>query len=238
MDRRKPGQSQLDYLWVTFGNYTVSSNLKEEDSIPTSELVSELLESVKKEAIHSLKIVGSRLIGYSISGTQIVSIDLPSASGSITDFGKRQVTAEDVANGCHFKEGQTVYYIEMGDGSLLMAEAEDSELVTRLSVELKELKTTVIENANALSIINSEDENQVGSLKNTLKLSKDYIDQQLLIINEKLDSLNVADVLSLKEQVEDNTAKLLILSGPADQEGSILNIVSNNIQSALNWQEI
>lgn len=57
-DRRKPGQSQLDYLWTTFKDYAVSGRMEDSprDYIPTQSLVDKLL---KDHSIELFKVVES-----------------------------------------------------------------------------------------------------------------------------------------------------------------------------------
>lgn len=117
--------------------------------------------------------------------------------------------------------------------------------------DLESLKSIVEANSSALQIINSDSETQAGSLKKVLKDAKDYTDTQLtnyvekvegssLITSEKLALIdtNAEDISELKTKVEANTAGLLKLNGTAEQEGSVLNIVKTNIESALDWKEL
>lgn len=57
-DRRKPGQSQLDYLWTTFKDYAVSGRIEDSprDYIPTQALVDKL---IKNSSIELFKVVES-----------------------------------------------------------------------------------------------------------------------------------------------------------------------------------
>lgn len=47
-DKRKPGQSQLDYLWATLGSYEVSNSLSDtpEETIPTQALLLDLIRNI------------------------------------------------------------------------------------------------------------------------------------------------------------------------------------------------
>lgn len=220
MRKREPHQSQLDFLWQNFGGYFVSTT-KEEGSIPTIEVVYELLDSVKSEALSSLEVVGNRLIGRNSSGVQIVNIDISrfGSSSSVVDFGKRLITQEDIEHGYELEVGQPVYFIELSDGTQLLAEAEvDKELI----LKIKDLELQVAENTNALSIINSED--QPGSLQSILRLAKEYTDSKLATSE---------DLSELKLQINEIQQDLLILKGSG--EGSILNMITTNIESAFSW---
>lgn len=114
--------------------------------------------------------------------------------------------------------------------------------------ELNTIKQSVKANTDALLVINGTEE---GSLANTLKLAKDYTDDQLtayvpkeegasLISSEKLALIdtNASNIASLQTDVEANTAAINKLKADENTEGSILNIVNNNINTALGWKEI
>lgn len=57
-------------------------------------------------------------------------------------------------------------------------------------------------------------------------------------IDAKLELLDFQNIEELKLQTDKNTKDLLKLQGSSDQEGSILNIISNQINSALTWEEV
>lgn len=124
---------------------------------------------------------------------------------------------------------------------------EENEILS----DIEELQGQVAANSSALQIINSDSEDQAGSLKKVLKDAKDYADAQLtnyvekvegssLITSEKLELIdtNASDIAELKTSVEANTAGLLKLNGNENQEGSVLNIVKTKIEAALDWQEL
>lgn len=129
MAQRAPKQSQLDYLWVNFGNYSVSSN-GESGTIPTYDLIADLLESIKNDALHELKVVGSKLIGYNLLNEEIFKVDisqLTSSGNSIIAFGKRYVEEGD--SQIQFEVGTLIYYIKLSDGTEL-ATAIEGEVYT------------------------------------------------------------------------------------------------------------
>lgn len=63
--------------------------------------------------------------------------------------------------------------------------------------------------------------------------TKDEVDQKLALIDTSESNLK-----EIKEQLKENTEKLLVLNGPVECEGSVLNIVTNQIQSAFDWENI
>lgn len=122
-DRRRPGQSQLDYLWTNYGGYSVSSVL-EENSIPTTELLQKLVDNLKQESLNSIKVVGDRLVGTNSDGEILFTIDIDditTTGKSLTNFGKRYITNVDVENGCEFPEESPVYFIRFSDNTELIA---------------------------------------------------------------------------------------------------------------------
>lgn len=129
MSQRAPKQSQLDYLWVNFGNYSVSSDGKS-GTIPTYDLIAELLESIKNDALHELKVIGSYLIGNNLLNEEIFRIDisqLTSNGNSVVKFGKRYVEEGD--SQIQFEVGTPIYYIQLSDGTEL-ATAIEGEIYT------------------------------------------------------------------------------------------------------------
>ena len=122
-DRRRTGQSQLDYLWTNYGGYSVSSVL-EENSIPTTELLQKLVDNLKQESLNSIKVVGDRLVGTNSDGEILFTIDIDditTTGKSLTNFGKRYITNVDVENGCELPEESPVYFIRFSDNTELIA---------------------------------------------------------------------------------------------------------------------
>lgn len=60
-DKRRPGQSQLDYLWTTYKEYSVSNKLEEipEEYIPTQAFVQNLIKEIESPNIKIFEIVDS-----------------------------------------------------------------------------------------------------------------------------------------------------------------------------------
>lgn len=148
---------------------------------------------------------GNQLIGYNDKGLELFQIDysgpLSGSSNEVVDFGI---------------EGNQ-YYIELSNGTRLTASIE--------SPDLSELRLITETNNQALQIINGDGE---GSLKEILRLSKEYTDSKIVNL----------DVSKLQEQLDDISQGLLKLNGPAEEEGSVLNIVNSSIESALEWENI
>lgn len=179
--KREPKQSQLDYLWVNFGDYSVSSSIDDnsQNTIPSTELVSLLLENIKNEALNSLQVIGSKLVGYSINKTEIFSIDisqLTNSGSSVVKFGKRYVTEDDIE--IQFPVGTPIYYIELSDGRQLAAEANEGGVIysgaetNTIVVNISEDKIFAnLKLDNEDSIINLSDSSK--GLRADLKIDED-----------------------------------------------------------------
>lgn len=217
-DRRVPGQSQLDYLWVNFGEYSVSST-GEEGSIPTIELVTKLLEAVKSDALNSLKIINQRLVGYSITGAQLFSIDIsglgsssPSSVG-ISKFGKRFVTQSDVDGGCQFPVDSPVYYIELSNGNQLIAPIDSytGSETSSIVVNIKDnsiYATAKLNNENTIVTLDNTNKGIRADIKlsdnSPIKLSKEQEGLKAQIL------LNTSKVLNFSLKTESEYRDLIV----------------------------
>lgn len=120
---RQQGQSQLDYLWVTYGQHHISDSL-EDNSIPSSKLLKEITDGISQETLSNIKIINNQLIGNNKFGDQIFSIDIQEiidGNRVITNFGKRYITQKDIDNGCEYTENTPVYFLKFSDNSELLA---------------------------------------------------------------------------------------------------------------------
>ena len=139
-DKRKPGQSQLDYLWVNFGNYSITNNTKEDYSqtIPSTELVLELLKNLSSQSVGSITIVDNKLTGSSVDGNQIFSIDISSllTISPISGFGRRYITEEDKDS--EYPIGTYCYYIKLSNGIEFLAPIDSLNVDTYSKEEIDE----------------------------------------------------------------------------------------------------
>lgn len=110
-------------------------------------------------------------------------------------------------------------------GGLLLQGSESKSLVL-------EVKDNVV---SGRLKINNED-----SLINLVETDKGLKAEFSGDFNKQLEIIkNVSeDISALKEEVKNNSDALLILNGDEHQEGSVLNLINLNIQSAFNWQEL
>lgn len=127
MAQRKPGDSQLDFLWNNYGNREVITEASDDlESIPSLGLVKELLKSVSTNAVGSIKREGSFLVVKSAEGVEMNRFDIKELQGvtSVTGFGKRVVSAEDKEAGCDLELYTPVYYLTLDNGKEFLTPAE------------------------------------------------------------------------------------------------------------------
>lgn len=121
MAQRKEGQSQLDYLWVNYGeNRSVINEIGEDNDIPTFGLVQSLIKDICSSAVGSVTRSGDFLITKSLDGNELSRIDVSDLFGEgtcITDFGRDTVSQEDIDNGCPYLLYSPMYYLELSDGT-------------------------------------------------------------------------------------------------------------------------
>lgn len=237
--KRLPGQSQLDYLWVNYGDFSVSSTTSEDpDVILTQGAINQLLREFK--GIFSVYNYKGSVADYASLPTNAVKGDVynvVAANGNIpagTNYAWNGTEWDALGGSVDLSGYYTKTEVDLA--------IEDAKLTT----ELAQLTQKVNQNESKLLILNGE-EDTAGSLKNTLKVAKDYTDTQLtnyvekvegssLITNEKLQLIdtNSSNISQLETRVEANEAALTILKGDTNIEGSVLNTVN----SALQWDEI
>lgn len=165
-DNRVKGQSQLDYLWSTFGSYVVSSNItKDKDySIPTESLVNKLIEESVSNPSLKLSIKGNYLILHNDKYEEISKVDMSVFKGvSVIEFSQKIISDEDINSGCNLDLGTNVYYLELTDGSKFWVESISGG-------ESNSINTKVINNKIISDLkIDSNQGNVILSLDNGLR---------------------------------------------------------------------
>lgn len=166
--------------------------------------------------LSKLKKQGDRLIGFNESGEELFQLDFEGSSSgasdsTIIDFGKRQ----------------NEYYITLSDGTEFTAPSdlyEGSESNSFIiSIEDNVISGQLkLNNEDSLIILSETDNGLKADISEDLK-------EGLTILE---------DLTELKNTVDSNNNTLLLLNGDENQEGSVLNIVTTNINNAFNWQEI
>lgn len=121
-DKRKPGQSQLDYLWVNYGEFSVSTEPSDDtDVILTQGAINSILQNFS--GISSVEVVeqeGNKVLKVVTSDGKISTYPFPS-SITIQSFTKRQITQADRNKGCELPLGTWVYAILLSDGNEYLA---------------------------------------------------------------------------------------------------------------------
>lgn len=163
-DKRVPGQSQLDYLWTTYGYYKVSDEL-EKESIPTTELLQKLTSNISNQSVSNIKVIGDKLIGFSVSGEELFYTDISEFTGngkSISYFGKRYISQQDIDNGCLYALDSPVYFLRFSDGSELLAPIdqyqgqETSNIVVTINNNLISANLKINNSDTIIPIINTD----------------------------------------------------------------------------------
>lgn len=109
--------SQLDYLWLNFGGYTVEnqpSEIPSENVILTETALQELVSHINDKSVATLEYKEGTdsdiLIGKASNGTELTSVNLPKEI-HVTDASIRNVTQADIDNGCTYPAGTKVLSI-------------------------------------------------------------------------------------------------------------------------------
>lgn len=125
-DTRRPGESQLDFLWSNYGNRPVASDTKNPDAIPSMGLLNRLLQLLKEEAVGSVVREGSFVVIRSVDGVEMGRFDIKELQGvySVVDFGHRVVTEDDIEAGCKYDLYTPVYYITLDNGQTFWVPSE------------------------------------------------------------------------------------------------------------------
>lgn len=124
---REPKQSQLDYLWINYGNRKITTEKTDNlDDIPSLGLINNLLKEITSNAVSSVERNGNFIIIKSLEGVEITRFDIKNLSGvtSVVNFGRRVVTAEDKESGCNLDLYAPVYFIKLDNGVELLTLAE------------------------------------------------------------------------------------------------------------------
>lgn len=177
-DKRQKGQSQLDYLWTNYGIYAVSDTVEDntDEYIPSQKLLLTLLGEVEDKSVGSMSLDGETLVLTSTSGKEIQRVDASEMippSVTITDFGQKVVTQEDVSKGCPFPLHTTVYYITLNTGKSFYVKTPKEQL-DKLQQELDLLSSIRLSISDDKKYIQLKDANgtDLGKI-NTADFVKD-----------------------------------------------------------------
>ena len=121
-DNRKPGQSQLDYLWVNYAEFSVSKEPTENpDQILTQGAINSILQEF--HGVSSVKVIeeeDNKILEVKNSNGKVFTYPLPT-SITITSFTKRQITQADRNKGCALPLNTWVYAILLSNGNEYIA---------------------------------------------------------------------------------------------------------------------
>lgn len=121
-DNRKPGQSQLDYLWVNYAEFSVSKEPTENpDQILTQGAINSILQEF--HGVSSVKVIeegDNKILEVKNSDGKVFTYPLPT-SITITSFTKRQITQADRNKGCALSLNTWVYAILLSNGNEYIA---------------------------------------------------------------------------------------------------------------------
>lgn len=134
-NNKKPfGMSQLDYLWLNFGGYTIGTDPTQdpkENTILSELAVRDLIQKSTGGGIISLEYKDHptdeslmQLIGTNIEGKQLVILDMPKEV-HVESFINRKVTQRDIDNGCTFDINSDVLSIKLTNGKEYLLSLQD-----------------------------------------------------------------------------------------------------------------
>lgn len=244
MIKRERKQSQLDYLWVNFGERGVATSPDSAtlDSIPSYGLVQELIDGLCAKAIGSVKQEGSTIVVKSIDGVVQNTIDLGSSSISIKEYGKRQIQQDDIDNrNCPYPLYQPVYYVKLSD---------DVELVAPIYTggENNIIRNTILEGT-----IYSELKFSSSKIKGVVFSSEDDGLSGKVVFNndpsKQLQFVILKDEEEYQNTVKDNHTLYFLKSQPymyfgtnrigSNADVDLSNLIDRvtNVEYLINWEE-
>lgn len=140
-DNRPLGMSQLDYLWVNFGNKTITSEISQQpsdDNILSEKAIASLIQNLQNSGvyIHSLMFdedpldpTMMRLTALSLDGSIITPVIRIPKEVHLSKFVGRTVTQVDVDNGCTYPVGSKILAITLTNGEEHIVSLEELNLV-------------------------------------------------------------------------------------------------------------
>lgn len=152
MTRRPSNMSQLDYLWTTYGNYTVSSVASGSSSsqvILTESAIINLLDSIENDDLanivyrnHPTNSELVQLVGINKNGDEIIIVDMPKVDNVIY-FGATTVTTEDINKGCPYEIGTNILKLSLNSGKSFYFNIDQYLLITYSGGETDTIITEV-----------------------------------------------------------------------------------------------
>lgn len=168
MPKRPSDMSQLDYLWLNFGGYTVEnqpSEISSESVILTETAIQELISHVNDKSISILEYKEGTdsdiLIGKASNGTELTSVKLPKEV-HVTDASIRNVTQSDIDNGWNYPAGSKALSIVFNNSKELLLSldlfdtkgSESNTIITEVDEGVISSHLKIDTGNNKVSVIN------------------------------------------------------------------------------------
>lgn len=199
--KRPQGMSQLDYLWLNFGGYTIgteASSAPKENAILTELAVTKLIQKATGGGIISLEYRDHpdnpdlvQLIGTNVEGTQLAIVDMPKEV-HVESFVNRKVTQSDIDNGCPYDLNSNVLSIKLTNGkeylvdleTLIVRGAETDTISTNVTNGIINSHVRIDKASNELSVVELRKSTQ--GLYPYLKISEEASGVELVKTNSGL----------------------------------------------------
>lgn len=136
-NKRPYGMSQLDYLWVTFGDVSVQNSASEtpkDNVLLTEKALTSLIQKTTGGGITDLTfeddptdVTMCRLSGKTVDGSTITVVKIPKEIHVVAFVG-RKITQEDVDKGCEYAIGSKALILTLSNGKELIVSMDELNL--------------------------------------------------------------------------------------------------------------
>ncbi len=221
-DKRKPGQSQLDYLWANYSDFSViTSPSDDSDAILTQGAINSLLQEFS--GIKSVKVIqqnNNSVLEVITSDNQATLYPFP-PSITIERFSKRYITQADRNKGCELPLNTQVYSILLSNGNEYIAPIDKYIGQDSSSILLNIIENTVyaelkISNRNSIVLLKTLDDGVYADLN----ISPDT---EGILFNKKDNGLSANIVL----QNSDKFIKFSLLTAEQYSNLAELNLIDS-----------
>lgn len=185
---KKPGQSQLDFLWFKFKDYWVTPEVSEQPqdtALLTETALIKLLNSYSTQGITKLEYRDhptdknlTLIVGLAANGSEITQISIPKEI-HVQEFTHRQITQGDIDKGISYPINTNVLSIILTNGAELLVNLDDLGFVTK-GGETQTVRTEIIDNSIHSHVKIDPDNNSVieintsdAGLYSDIKISED-----------------------------------------------------------------
>lgn len=185
---KKPGQSQLDFLWFKFKDYWVTPEASEQPqdtALLTETALIKLLNSYSNKGITKLEYRNhptdensALIVGLAANGSEITQISIPKEI-HVQEFTHRQITQGDIDKGISYPINTNVLSIILTNGAELLVNLDELGFVTE-GGETQTVRTEIIDNSIHSHVKIDPDNNSVieintsdAGLYSDIKISED-----------------------------------------------------------------